>query len=167
MVLASLGLDDIGPKVVELLIDQGYRSIDDLIKAAGEKNPEIFTDIHGIGPKIAWKIIKQLNDPFVLNIIEKLKTAGLNFSTLKESIESMPQIFSGEVWCVTGSFEHFKPRELAMEEVKKRGGAVTSSITGKTTHLLAGKNPGSKLEKAVKSGAAVISEEEFLKRLGI
>jgi DNA ligase (NAD+) len=141
VVLASLGLDDIGPKAVELLIDNGYYSIDDLLDAAEQKNPEIFTGIHGIGPKTAEKI-ERGND------------------------EAVPEIFSGEVWCVTGSFENFKPRELAMEEVKKRGGRVTSSVTGKTTHLLAGINPGGKLAKAKKSGVLVVGEEEFLKRIG-
>jgi DNA ligase (NAD+) len=165
VVLTSLGLDDIGPKVVELLIDSGYRSIDSLIEAARKKNPDIFTSIHGIGPKTAVKIINQLNDPFVLNMIDKLKAAGLNFIARSGSGDALPQIFSGETWCVTGSFEKFKPRELAMEEVKKRGGKVTSNVTGKTTHLLAGKNPGSKLDKAVEFGAEVVSEGDFLKRL--
>lgn len=166
VVLASLGLDDIGPKAVELLIDDGYGSIDVLLDAAGQKNMEIFTGIHGIGPRTAEKIIHQLNDPAVQNMIRKLKAAGLNFSYERGRDEAVRQVFSGEVWCVTGSFENFKPRELAMEEVKKRGGRVTSNITGKTTHLLAGINPGGKLAKAKKSGALVVVEEEFLKRIG-
>jgi DNA ligase (NAD+) len=99
-------------------------------------------------------------------MIRKLKAAGLNFSAERGNDEAVPEIFSGEVWCVTGSFENFKPRELAMEEVKKRGGRVTSSVTGKTTHLLAGINPGGKLAKAKKSGVLVVGEEEFLKRIG-
>ena len=165
VVLASLGLDDIGPKVVELLIDDGYDSIDVLLDAAAQKNTEIFTGIHGIGPKTAEKIIHQLNDPPVHNMIRKLKSAKLNFSTEREHDKAVPQVFSGEVWCVTGSFENFKPRELAMEEVKKRGGRVTSNITGKTTHLLAGINPGGKLAKAKTSGAFVVGEKEFLKRI--
>ena len=166
VVLTSLGLDDIGPKVVELLIDEGYDSIEVLLNAAGQKTPEIFTGIHGIGPKTAEKIIHQLNDPTVRNMIGKLKSAGLNFYTGRGHDKALPQVFSGEVWCVTGSFENFKPRELAMEEVKKRGGRVTSNITGKTTHLLAGINPGGKLEKAKNSGALVVAEEEFLRRIG-
>ncbi len=166
VVLASLGLDDIGPKAVELLIDDGYDSIDDLLDAAEQKNPEIFTGIHGIGPKTAEKIIHQLNDPPVQNMIRKLKAAGLNFSCERGHDETGPQVFSGEVWCVTGSFENFKPRELAMEEVKKGGGRVTSNITGKTTHLLTGINPGGKLAKAKNSGVLVVAEEEFLRRIG-
>jgi len=64
---------------------------------------------------------------------------------------------------VTGTFKHFKPREKALEEVLKRGGKSTSSITSKTTHLLVGENPGSKLDKAKKLGIKIITEEEFIK----
>ena len=166
VVLASLGLEEIGPKVVELLINAGYDSIDKIIEAARKRDPEIFTRIHGIGPKTAEKIIEQFNDPDILNMIEKLRKAGLKFQVEKEAEEEeLPQIFEGQVWCVTGSFKNFKPREKAMEEVKKRGGKVVSQVTGKLTHLLVGENPGSKLEKAKKVGAKLVTEEEFLKML--
>jgi DNA ligase (NAD+) len=101
-------------------------------------------------------------------MINRLKNAGLNFSSKEErEVEKLPQVFAGEIWCVTGSFDHFKPRDIAMEEVKKRGGRVSSSVTSKTTHLLAGVNPGSKLDKAQKLNTKVVNEEEFLKRIGI
>lgn len=77
----------------------------------------------------------------------------------------LPQTFGGEIWCVTGSFAAFAPRERAMEEVVKRGGTAVSSVTTKTTHILVGENPGSKLAKARSLGIAVVSEEEFLHRL--
>ncbi len=166
VVLASLGLEEIGPKVVELLIDAGYDSIDKIIEAAKKRNPDIFTKIQGIGPKTAEKIIEQFNDPYILEMIDKLKKAGLKFSMEKEEEEEkLPQTFTGQVWCVTGSFKNFKPREKAMEEVKKRGGKVVSQVTGKTTHLLVGENPGSKLEKAKQLGVKLVTEEEFLKML--
>jgi DNA ligase (NAD+) len=167
VVLASLGLDEIGPNVVQLLIDVGYTSIDKLLEAVSKNDPEIFEDIHGIGPKTAKKIVRQLNNPSVRQMIERLQEAGLNFSAQEEKKKGeYPQVFANEVWCVTGSFEHFKPRELAMEEVKKRGGKVTSSVTAKTTHLLVGANPGNKLEKAKQYGTVIVSEEEFFTRLG-
>jgi len=165
-VLASLGLEEIGPKVTELLIEAGYRSIDLLIEAVKKGDSDVFTGIAGIGPKIAQKIVSQLTDPEVIELIRKLKNAGLNFSQEQETQgASLPQLFEGEVWCVTGTFESFKPRELAMEEVKRRGGRAVSAVTGKTTHLLAGRNPGSKLEKARQLGTTVVDEAEFLKRL--
>lgn len=166
VVLSSLGLDEIGPKVVELLIADGYDSIDKLLDAVSENNIEIFTRIQGIGPKTAERIVRQLNSPSVLSMIGRLRKAGLNFSCdRKERQEGLPQVFEGEVWCVTGSFDRFKPRELAMEEVKKRGGRVTSSVTGKTTHLLVGENPGGKLTDAKKLGTKIVYEGDFIKRL--
>jgi DNA ligase (NAD+) len=66
---------------------------------------------------------------------------------------------------VTGSFQRFKPRELAMEEVKKRGGKVSASVTSKTTHLLSGENPGSKLVKARELGIQIVQEADFLRLL--
>ena len=74
------------------------------------------------------------------------------------------QVCAGQTWCVTGSFERFKPRESAMEEVKKRGGRVVGDVSGSLTHLLAGEKAGGKLEKAQKLGVAVVTEAEFVAR---
>ncbi|UCF98209.1 MAG: NAD-dependent DNA ligase LigA [Spirochaetaceae bacterium] len=165
-VLVSLGIPDIGQKAVELLVEGGYRDIDSLLKAAESRDPDTFTRIHGIGEKIARTLIEALNNPEVRRRIEALKNAGLCFSEeLPVEPESLPQSFSGQTWCVTGSFENFKPRELAMEEVKRRGGRVTSGVTSKTTHLLAGPGGGSKLEKARELGVQIVAEAEFLKLL--
>jgi DNA ligase (NAD+) len=163
VVLSSLGLDEIGPRVVELLVEGGYDSIDELIREAREKDPELFTRIDGIGPKIAHRIIDQLTDPFIIDMIEKLKESGLQFTAQKKPGKSQPSsIFEGQVWCVTGSFQLFKPRERAMDEVKRRGGRVSSGVTGNTTHLLVGENPGSKFDKAKKLGTRLVTESEFL-----
>jgi len=166
VVLASLGLDEIGPKVVELLIEAGYRSIESLLDAARKGDPELFEEIQGIGPKTAKKIVAQLSDPEIIRMIDRLRDAGLQFALDGGGVsEELERIFEGETWCVTGSFEHFTPREKAMEEVKKRGGKVVSSVSSKTTHMLAGKKPGSKLDRARNQGTTIVSEEEFLKRL--
>jgi len=166
VVLAALGLDEVGPRVAELLIEGGYDSIDRLIEDARKEDTELFTHIPGIGPKTAQRIIDQLNDPFIINMITRLRKAGLHFAEEKTVRGELPQVFEGQVWCVTGSFQHFKPREHAMEEVKRRGGRATASVTRNTTHLLVGENPGSKLGKAKEFGARIVHEEEFLKLIG-
>jgi DNA ligase (NAD+) len=74
-------------------------------------------------------------------------------------------VFAGQTWCVTGSFERFKPRSKATDEIKRRGGRVTSGVTGATTHLLAGENAGSKLDRARELGTTIVSETEFLAML--
>ncbi|MBI3396100.1 MAG: DNA ligase (NAD(+)) LigA, partial [Spirochaetia bacterium] len=102
--------------------------------------------------------------------IQFLKEAGLRFSQSSApragGAGAPEQIFAGQTWCVTGSFETFQPRDLAMDEVRLRGGRTTGSVTSKTTHLLAGEGAGSKLDKAVKQGTVVVTEKEFLKMIG-
>ena len=97
--------------------------------------------------------------------IRRLEEAGLQFSQKQES-SSLEQIFQGQVWAVTGSFEHFNPRTLALKELEKRGARTVSSVTGKTTHLLAGKGGGSKRQSAQALGVEIVDEARFLSMLG-
>ena len=80
-------------------------------------------------------------------------------------IDQLPQIFNNQIWCITGSFENYKPRSLAGDEITKRGGKTTTSVTGKTTHLLAGNSSGSKLTKAQNLGTSIVTENEFMEML--
>ena len=80
--------------------------------------------------------------------------------------ESKEQIFSGEVWCITGSFKNFNPRTKALKEIEKRGGRTVSSVTSKTTHLLAGEGGGSKRAEAERLGVKIVTEDEFMKAIG-
>jgi DNA ligase (NAD+) len=167
-VLVSLGIPELGPKVAELLIDAGYRSIHELFDVADRNDPGAFTAIPGIGEKTAATLIQELRNPQVRSVVNALQEAGLNFEEEGEGDsagEVPPQSFAGQIWCVTGSFQRFKPRSKATDEIKRRGGKVTSSVTGATTHLLAGENAGSKLARAEELGTTVVSEAEFLEML--
>ena len=180
-VLQSLGIPELGPKVAELLIHEGYRDIDSLFRLAEEGNPDPLIAISGIGEKTARNIIGELSRPELKKEIEELRKIGLGFETGPAGpggevgaagegasggiLPEEAQIFEGETWCVTGSFENFSPRSEAMEEVERRGGRTAGRVTGKTTHLLVGANPGSKLSKAKDLGAEIVTEEEFLRRL--
>ena len=163
-VLTSLGLPEVGKKGAEVLIKGGFDDIDKLIAAAERADTDAFTAIPQVGPQTAALIINALNDKVLLERIEKLKSAGLQFHENHEE-NTLDQIFSGQVWCATGSFEHFNPRSLALAEIEKRGGRTTSSVTGKTTHLLLGKGGGSKRQTAEKLGVKLVSEEEFLEMI--
>ena len=166
VVLASLGIAELGPKMADVLIAGGFDSIDKLINASAAGDPSVFTAIKGVGDNTADLIIKAFSDKRLLDIISALRVYGLHLNTAQDKPEDdYPQIFSGQVWCVTGSFRNFNPRSKAMAEVEKRGGRTVSSVTGKTTHLLAGTGGGSKLADAERVGAKIISEEEFLSML--
>ncbi len=160
-VLVSLGIPDLGQSVAELLIRAGYTDIDTLLALSDREDVEALTEIHGIGEKTAAQILNELGKVEVRERIEALRAAGLQFTEESRS-EKWKPTFEGQVWCVTGTFTQFKPRELAMDQVKKHGGHVTSSVTSKTTHLLAGDGAGGKLKKAVELGVTIVREEEFL-----
>jgi DNA ligase (NAD+) len=164
-VLPSLGVPEIGPKATELLLEAGYTDMDAILAVADKGDPAPFLSIHGIGERTAEILIRELSRKEVRRRIQALRRAGLSFSEVKSRPGGIPRTFAGQTWCVTGSFEAFTPRELAMEEVVKRGGKVSSSVSTKTTHLLAGEKPGSKLDKARALGISVVSESEFLSLL--
>ena len=164
-VLASLGLPEVGSKGAEILVRGGFDSMDKLLKAADDEDVEAFTKIDQIGEQTAHSIITALRDPVMRQRIERLRAAGLQFEQ-KADGEELEQIFAGQVWAVTGSFEHFNPRTLAVKELEKRGARTVSSVTGRTTHLLAGQGGGSKRQTAEKLGVRIVSEDEFLAMLG-
>lgn len=164
-VLVALGIPELGKKGVDLLISDGLKSMGQLMEIAATSNVDRLVSIKQIGPKSAQFLIDSLNDEVMQKRIEALRQVGLAMEEITEQKEQLDPVFAGQVWCVTGSFEHYNPRSLAMDEVASRGGRTVSSITGKTTHLLAGSGAGSKLEAARKLGVQVVGEQEFLQML--
>ena len=164
-VLTALGFDGLGNSAVSDLVKNGYHTIDLIIEAASRGNVEEFSRIEGFGEVTARLLIKHFTDPRNLEIIEDLKKIGLNFEEKIEKPgenESILQVFKGQTWVITGSFEKFNPRSRAAEEIEKRGGKVVGSVSSKTTHLLVGESPGSKLDKAKELNIPVIDEVAFI-----
>jgi DNA ligase (NAD+) len=167
-VLPSLGIPELGKKAVELIINAGLRDIDDLMLIADNRDTQRLVEIKGIGDRTAEIIIDEFSSESIISLINDLKKAGLNFiEEIDPHMDIYPKIFSEQTWCITGSFENFKPRSLAADEIGKRGGKTTSTVTGKTTHLLAGEAAGSKLIKAEKFGTKIITENIFMEMLNI
>ena len=166
-VLVSLGIPEFGKKAVDLVCDAGYDSIDKLLELSDNDNYEALSQIHGIGPVTSALIIDSLKSDNTRKLIDELRKAGLKMQDEKADYSAYEQIFAGQSWCVTGSFENFNPRTKAMEEIIKRGGTEVSGVSKKTSCLLAGSNAGSKLEKARDLGVKIVNEEEFLKLIGL
>jgi DNA ligase (NAD+) len=167
-VLTAIGFEGLGSSAVSDLVENGFNSMEKIIETASRKNVEDFSRIEGFGEIMARLIIQHFTDPQNLALVDALKKIGLNFrEEIKETVEMEEQVltFKDQVWAITGSFEHFSPRSKAAEEIAKRGGKVTDSVSSKTTHLLAGNSPGSKLEKAKKSNVSIIDETAFLEML--
>ena len=161
-VLPALGVPELGPKVTELLIGAGYTSIDDMYRLADIDGTDALVEIEGIGEKTAFAVVSELKDATLRKTVSALSNLGLSFCETAGEDDRLDGSLDGQIWCVTGSFERFKPRDLAMEEVKRRGGKAVSQVSGKTTHLLAGAGAGSKLTKARQMGIPVLTEEEFI-----
>lgn len=164
-VLVALGIPELGKKGADILVNAGLDSMEKLLEVARAQDVQRLVSIKQIGEKSAQLYIDAFNDTAMLRRIEALASLGLSMEEQQQDETVYEQRFFGQVWCVTGSFEHFNPRTLALEEVEKRGGRTVSSVTGKTTHLLAGSGAGSKLEAAKKLGVTIIDEQMFLSLL--
>ena len=165
-VLVSLGIPEFGKKAVDLVCDAGYDSMDKLLAVADGHDVASLSAIRGIGEVTANLIIDGLNAEDTRILINDLKESGLQMQDVKFDGPELEQIFKGQTWCVTGSFENFNPRSKAMDEIKRRGGTEVSGVSRKTSCLLAGSGAGSKIEKAREFGVRIVSEEEFLKMIG-
>ena len=165
-VLVSLGIPEFGKKAVDLVCDAGFDSMSKLLELADNKDEQSLSTIKGIGPITANLIIDGLNSPTTRKLIDELREAGLRMEDEKKDNSDLEQIFRGQSWCVTGTFENFNPRSKAMDEIKKRGGTEVSGVSRKTSCLLAGSGAGSKLDKAREFGVRIVTEQEFLKMIG-
>ncbi|MBN2346785.1 MAG: NAD-dependent DNA ligase LigA [Candidatus Aminicenantes bacterium] len=165
-VLAALGFEGVAGAVVAALIDHGYDDIDKISETAAREGWEEFAAVEGVGEATARLLVEHFRKPRNLETIARLRRAGLRFRAESASRPRLDDSFAGQLWVITGSLERFTPRSLAAEEIRRRGGRVAESVTGRTTHLLAGATPGSKLAKAEKLGVEIVSEDEFLARLG-
>jgi DNA ligase (NAD+) len=164
-VLAALGFDGVASAAATALIAHGFDTIDKIIAAAQKNNWQIFAAIDGIGETTARLLIGHFSKPENLRLIASLQKAGLKFAAEKTGTDRINDSFADQVWVITGSFAKFIPRSLAAAEIEKRGGRISERVSTRTTHLLAGAAPGSKLTRAEKLGIKIVNEAEFLAML--
>ena len=162
--LFALGMTHVGAEVADLLA-QNYLGIRDLANATEED----LTAIEGIGPKIAESIIAWFQAPENQEVVEKLLTAGVKLKqdSLPIAIAAVPSEgspFGGLTFVVTGTLSAFS-RKDAEAKIKELGGKVTSSVTKKTSYVVVGESPGSKVATAEKLGIPILDEDAFLRVL--
>ena len=165
-VLAALGFDGIATAVVAELVAHGYDTVDKIVAVARADDWEAFAAIEGFGEVTARLLVQHFRDPKNLELIARLKKIGLRFAAENKGAGKIDDSMDGQVWVITGTFVRFNPRSRAADEIKSRGGRVADSVTARTTHLLVGGNPGSKLEKAKKLELQILTEHDFLKLVG-
>src|SRR5690554_6277892 len=159
-VLFALGIRFVGETVAKKLAKH-YKNIDSLMQA--DYNALIKVD--EIGDKIALSIRSFFKDEGNLEIINRLKSYGLQFQVEENKNIQVSNKFEGMTIVVSGKFQHFSRDEIK-QKIEDYGGKNGSSITGKTSIVVAGADMGpAKLEKATKLGIPIWSEEDFIKQL--
>jgi DNA ligase (NAD+) len=156
-VIFALGILHVGEQYAELLAEQ-FHSIDKLAEA----NQEELSTIPSIGPKIAESIVAFFRQKGNRQIIEKLRKAGVRLER-EEVKETKPEELplAGLEFVLTGKLESCS-RSEAEAKIKTLGGKAGSDVTRKTSYVVVGADPGSKLDKAEKLGIKTINEAEFL-----
>lgn len=156
--LFGLGIRFLGAKGAELVAGK-YHTMEELENAGTDD----IQSIDGIGKATAESLYSYLHDMENMKVLDKLKSAGVMMEAAVE--EETGSAFEGEMVVLTGKLFSMGRRE-AGDLIKSQGGSVQSSITNHTTLVVAGEDAGSKLDKAREKGIPVLSEEEFLARLG-
>ena len=152
--LHALGIRFVGGKTARIVAER-FRDID-VIAALSEQS---LMQVPEIGAKIAASLVSFFEEPENLETIEKLKAAGVN--TKEVVVTGAEGPLSNKTLVLTGSLESLTRNE-ATELIERHGGRVSSSVSRKTDYVVAGTDPGSKLDKARQLGIPVLTESEFL-----
>ena len=150
--LCAFGIRQVGQKAAKVLASY-YRDLDELMAA----DAETLTTIPDIGAVTAGFLVDWFQNPQSQDLISKLRTAGVSFASREEKRDDR---FAGLTFVLTGTLSRFT-RDEASAIIESFGGKASSSVSKKTSYVLAGENAGSKLTKAESLGIKIISEEEF------
>jgi len=156
-VIFALGITHIGEETAELLAER-FPSLDKLAKALREQ----LEDIPSIGPKIADSILAFFRQGENKRIINKLRKAGVKLEA--EEVKSRELPLAGLEFVITGRLESLT-RQEAEGRIKALGGKAGSDVTRKTSYVVGGADPGSKLARAQALGIKILNEAEFLQLL--
>lgn len=156
--LAALGIRFVG-EVTAAALENHFSSLAELAAASQDQ----LLEVEGIGEQAAASIAEYFGDRRVQEMLARLKEVGVAPVVQKRDTTGLP--LAGMVLLFTGTLQSLS-RDEAKKLVKEHGGTLATSITQKTTHLVAGEKAGSKLTKAREMGKIILSEEEFLRLVG-
>ena len=159
-VLFALGIRYVGETVAKKLA-KAYKNIDSLISAPVSE----LVKVDEIGDRIAESVVDFFDNPENVEIVHRLKSYGLQFSLSEEQLQNQTDKLKGLVFVVSGVFEQVSRPELK-KMIEDNGGKVSSSISSKTSFVVAGDKMGpSKRTKAENLGVPIISEQDFLNKI--
>lgn len=151
--ITALGIRHIGAKSAKT-IAKHFKNIDNLMNAEVEE----IAGLEDVGQIMAVSIYEFFKGDQTIDLINKLRNAGVNMEEEEQTQTDLK--FEGLIFVLTGSLDNYT-REEAGEIIEKLGGKVSSSVSKKTSYVLAGEDAGSKLAKAKNIGVTIITEKEF------
>ena len=153
--ITALGIRQVGVKAAKVLAKE-YKTMKNLMNASQES----LVTIDDVGEITAKNIYDFFKQDQTIDLINRLEKAGVNMNLIQE--KGVDERFSKMTFVLTGSLSKYT-RDEASNIIEKFGGKTSSSVSKKTTYLLAGEDAGSKLKKAQELGINIISEDEFEK----
>ncbi|MCU1427568.1 MAG: ligA [Actinomycetia bacterium] len=153
--LVGLSINHVGPTAAQALA----RALGHLDRIAASSDEELVA-VEGVGPTIAQSVQRFFALDANLAVIDKLRDAGVNLEGPEPSAEPRDTTLAGRTFVLTGSLERHT-RDEATAEIEARGGKVTSSVSKKTSYVVAGESPGSKLAKAEQLGVTILDDDAF------
>jgi DNA ligase (NAD+) len=156
--LFALGIRDVG-EATAATIAAHFVTLDDLMKAS----VEAIEEVPDVGPVTAEHIHAFFHEKHNRDVIKALRDSGVHWPEIRPA-KAARQPLAGKTFVLTGTLSKMD-RSEAEEKIRALGGKASGSVSSKTDYVVAGSNPGSKLQKAEKLGVAVLGEEELLKLL--
>lgn len=153
--LVGLGIRHVGQHIAKVLARE-FSSLDAIMSADQGR----FQRIREIGPEISASLFSYFQEPSNRRVIDQLQKLGLSILSTSIPLSTADPPFSGRSFVFTGGLTRMTRNEAA-SFVERLGGTVSSSVSRKTTYVVAGEDPGSKLDQALKLGVQVLTEEEF------
>ncbi len=158
--LVGLGIRHVGVHVAHILASR-FGSLEALRTATRDR----LLDVHDIGPEIAQSVVHFFAEPRNVGVLERMKALGVDVRDAPSETRARAMSLNGTVFVLTGALDCLSRRE-ASQRIEERGGKVTSNISRRTQYVVAGKNPGSKVDDAKRLGVPILDESQLLGLIG-
>jgi DNA ligase (NAD+) len=158
--LMGLGIRQVGQHIAKVLARE-FGSLDEIMSADRER----FQQIREIGPEISESLALYWSEPHNLEVIAQLKESGVQVAPGMATGDRRKCPLAGKTFVFTGGLDHFT-RDGAQQAVEAAGARVSSSVSKKTSYLVVGQDPGSKLDQARTLGVTILTEQEFAALIG-
>jgi DNA ligase (NAD+) len=158
--LMGLGIRQVGQHIAKVLARE-FGSLDRIMSADRDR----FQQIREIGPEISESLVAYWSEPHNREVIAQLLELGVQVAHGSAAGDRMNSTLAGNTFVFTGGLDHFT-RDSAKLAVEAAGARVSSSVSKKTSYLVVGRDPGSKLEQARTLGVTILTEQEFASLIG-